>query len=223
MTFRVLPVIVLLITSCKGAPQQQPVVPASQPGAVASPARNLSTEKAPEPGEGLEVATFAGGCFWCMEPPFEKLEGVDAVLSGFTGGTEQGPSYKEVAYGKTSHLESVHVYFDPKIVSYEKLLEVFWMNIDPTDDGGQFVDRGHHYTTAIFFHSEEQKKAAEASKAELGKRGIFDGEIVTAIRPASDFWVAEDYHQDFYKKDPDHYHRYRSGSGRDRFIAKHWK
>ena len=158
-----------------------------------------------------------------MEPPFEKLEGVVAVVSGFTGGKVKHPSYKDVARGKTKHIEAVQVFFDPKKIKYEKLLDVFWMQINPTDDGGQFVDRGHQYTSAIFFHDEDQKKAAEASKKKLTESKRFSDPIVTPIRKSSHFYAAEGYHQDFYKKSSAHYKRYRSGSGRDAFIQKHWK
>ncbi len=174
------------------------------------------------PTEGLEVATFAGGCFWCMEPPFEKVAGVLSAKSGYTGGTELHPSYKQVAHGKTSHTESVRVLFDPKVVTYDKLLDVFWRSMDPTDLGGQFVDRGQHYRPAIFVHTDAQKQAALKSKAALQAEGPFKQEIVVPIVAASAFWLAEDYHQDFYKKDPSHYKRYRAGSGRSRFLQAHW-
>ncbi len=169
-----------------------------------------------------EIATFAGGCFWCMEPPFEKLSGVSEVLSGYTGGRENDPSYEEVAHGLTSHLESVQVHYDPDQISYNDLMEVFWRNVDPTDGGGQFVDRGNHYRTAVFYHSEEQKKQAQQSKEALEKSGRFKETIVTPIIQATEFYPAEDYHQDYYKKDPMRYKSYRSHSGRDQFIDKAW-
>jgi len=174
------------------------------------------------PTSKMEVATFSGGCFWCMEPPFEKLPGVQQVISGFTGGSEKNPTYEDVAYGKTHHLESVKIYYDPAKVSYTDLLEVFWRNVDPTDAGGQFVDRGRHYTTAIFYHNKEQKKLAEASKMKLEKTGRFSKPIVTPVIEASEFYPAEDYHQDFYKKSTIRYKSYRYGSGRDRFIEAVW-
>lgn len=173
-------------------------------------------------GARLEKATFAGGCFWCMEPPFEKLEGVKEVISGYTGGDTKDPTYKEVLSGTTSHLEAAQVIYDPDIITYAKLLDVFWKQIDPTDDGGQFVDRGSSYLTAIFYHSEEQKMLAEQSKEALEKSGRYDKPVVTPIRPAGPFYRAEDYHQDYYKKNPWRYEYYRSRSGRDKFLDKIW-
>lgn len=175
---------------------------------------------------GLKSAYFAGGCFWCMEPPFEKLLGVKDAISGYSGGDSKNPSYKEVSSGQTKHLEAIRVIYDPKIVSYQTLLEVFWMNIDPTDNGGQFVDRGYQYTTAIFYGSEEERKLAEASKKELNEKGYFKKKVITPIHKLKTFWPAEDYHQDFYKKDISsiaRYKIYRRGSGRDDFIDKHWE
>ena len=171
---------------------------------------------------GMARATFAGGCFWCMEPPFEKLAGVGAVISGYTGGPEKNPTYADVSYGRTGHYEAVEVRFDPKRITYEKLLEVFWMQVNPTDSGGQFVDRGPQYRTAIFAHGPEQKRAAEASKRKLGSSGRFKSPIVTPVLNAGPFYPAEEYHQDFYKKSPGHYKRYRSGSGRDDFLREIW-
>lgn len=170
----------------------------------------------------LEKATFAGGCFWCMEPPFKKLDGVKEVVSGYTGGHKENPTYKEVSADTTGHLESVEIVFDPSVISYDKLLDVFWRQIDPTDDGGQFFDRGSSYKTAIFYHSEEQKKLAEMSKQKLDASGIFQKPIVTEIIPASVFYKAEDYHQDYYKKNPIRYKFYRYNSGRDQFLEKTW-
>jgi peptide methionine sulfoxide reductase msrA/msrB len=170
----------------------------------------------------IAKATFAGGCFWCMEPPFENLPGVSAVISGFIGGPEKNPSYEDVAHGRTGHVEAVQVQYDPDKISYDDLLEVFWRNVDPTDSGGQFVDRGHHYTTGIFFYNDEQKNIAEKSKEKVAESGRFKGSIVTPIVPAGDFYPAEEYHQDFYKKSTMHYKTYRMGSGRDRYIDKVW-
>ncbi|MGB5812282.1 MAG: peptide-methionine (S)-S-oxide reductase MsrA [Polyangiales bacterium] len=170
----------------------------------------------------LATATFAGGCFWCMEPPFEKLDGVVSVTSGYTGGKERNPTYKDVSYGRTSHLEAVQVAYDPTKVSYDYLVEVFWRQIDPTDDGGQFADRGKQYRTAIFVQSPAEKKVAEASKADLRKSGVFKKPIVTQIVEAGPFYAAEDYHQDYYKKNPSHYKRYRRGSGREAFLENTW-
>jgi methionine-S-sulfoxide reductase len=171
---------------------------------------------------GLETATFAGGCFWCIQPPYDKLEGVVKTTVGYTGGPEKNPTYKQVSYGKTGHAESIEIIYDPKKVTYEELLDVFWMNIDPTDSGGQFVDRGKQYRPAIFYHGEAQKKAAEASRDKLSKSGRFDKPIVVEIVEAAEFYPAEDYHQMFYKKDPFRYKSYRSGSGRDQFIEVYW-
>lgn len=167
-------------------------------------------------------ATFAGGCFWCMEKPFEELQGVSSVISGFAGGDIRNPSYHQVASGETKHIESIQITYNPSSITYNDLLEIFWRNIDPMDKGGQFVDRGHQYTSAIFFHNSEQEAAALASKQKLLESKRFSGPIVTAIRPYSSFWKAEEYHQDFYKKKPLRYNRYRRGSGRDEFISKNW-
>ena len=173
-------------------------------------------------GGKMERAIFAGGCFWCMVPPFEKLPGVQEVVSGYTGGHKDNPTYAEVSSGGTGHLEAIMVVYDPAKVSYEKLLEVFWMQIDPTDPGGQFADRGSQYRTAIFYLNPEQKTAAEKSKQELQRSGRFPKPIATPILPAARFWPAEEYHQDFYKKDPGHYYAYRSGSGREQFLKQQW-
>ena len=172
--------------------------------------------------DGLSKATFAGGCFWCMEPPFEKLDGVVSVTSGYTGGKEKAPSYGEVSSGRTGHVEAVQVKYDPDAISYEYLLKVFWRQIDPTDDGGQFADRGKQYRTAVFTHDREQRRLAEASKEELEKSGIFKAPIATEIRWAQPFYAAEAYHQDYYKKNPTSYRRYRVGSGREGFLAAVW-
>jgi peptide methionine sulfoxide reductase msrA/msrB len=170
----------------------------------------------------LEKATFAGGCFWCMTPPFEKLDGVKEVISGYTGGHTVNPTYNEVTSETTGHLESVEVIYDPSKISYQKLLDVFWHQINPTDAGGQFVDRGESYTTAIFYHNEEQKRLAEESKRKLEESGRFDRHIVTAIRPAGPFYPAEEYHQDYWKKNPIRYEFYRYNSGRDQYLDKVW-
>jgi peptide-methionine (S)-S-oxide reductase len=164
------------------------------------------------------VATFAGGCFWCMVPPFERTPGVISVTSGYTGGTKQHPTYEEVSDGGTGHRESVQVVYDPAKVTYAKLLDTFWHNVDPTDDSGQFCDHGPQYRAAIFYHDAEQKRLAEASKAALEKRM----RVVTEILPASQFWPAEDYHQDYYKKNPIRYHFYRFNCGRDQRLEQIW-
>ena len=167
-------------------------------------------------------ATFAGGCFWCVESDFEKLDGVLAVISGYTGGRLENPTYKEVSAGGTGHLEAIEVLYDPEKVTYDDLLDVFWRHIDPTDPGGQFVDRGQQYTSAIFYHNDEQKTLAETSKRKLTLSGRFSKPVVTEIRPAEKFYPAEEYHQDYYKKNPIRYKLYRHNSGRDQFLKKVW-
>jgi len=170
-----------------------------------------------------QVATFAGGCFWCMENPFDDLPGVIKVVVGYAGGHTKNPTYEEVETGKTGHAESVQVTFDPSVISYKKLLDVFWMQIDPTDAGGQFVDRGNQYRSIIFYHNDEQKREAESSKEALEKSGRFDDRpIVTEIVPFTVFYPAEEYHQHYYKKNPIRYKFYRFNSGRDRFLDKFW-
>ena len=168
------------------------------------------------------VATFAGGCFWCMEPPYDKLAGVISTTSGYMGGTKRNPTYEEVTTGATGHTEVVQVAYDPAKVSYEKLLEVFWKNIDPTVKDRQFCDSGTQYRTGIFVHSDEQRKAAEASKAVLDKSKPFKAPIVTPVTTAGDFWPAEDYHQDYYRKNPARYNYYRTGCGRDVRLKELW-
>jgi peptide methionine sulfoxide reductase msrA/msrB len=170
----------------------------------------------------LDTATFAGGCFWCMVPPFEKLDGVKEVLSGYTGGHKDNPTYEEVSAGKTGHVEAIQVTYDPSRVSYERLLEVFWRQIDPTDPGGQFVDRGSQYRSVIFYHTPEQKALAEKSKADLQQSGRFSKALMTEILPAAKFYEAEEYHQDYYKKNPLRYKFYRFNSGRDQYLKKVW-
>ncbi len=170
----------------------------------------------------LEKATFAGGCFWCMVPPFEKIDGVKEVLSGYTGGYKDNPTYEEVSSGKTGHVEAIEVTFDPSRVSYEKLLDVFWRQIDPTDPAGQFVDRGPQYRSVIFFHTPAQKALAEKSKEALSGSGRYSRAIVTEVLPAGKFYKAEEYHQDYWKKNPVRYKFYRYNSGRDQFLKKVW-
>jgi peptide methionine sulfoxide reductase msrA/msrB len=172
--------------------------------------------------ESAGVATFAGGCFWCMEAPFEKVEGVTEVVSGYTGGSEKDPTYRQVSSGRTGHAEAVRVRYDPERVSYRQLLEVYWRQIDPTDAGGQFADRGRQYRTAIFFHDEVQRRLALTTKAELQAGKVFPRPIVTAVVPAGPFYPAEVGHQDYYAKKPDRYRSYRKGSGRQAFLAKVW-
>ncbi len=170
----------------------------------------------------LAVATFAGGCFWCMQPPFDDLDGVESTVVGYTGGEMEEPVYEEVASGATDHVEAVEIRFDPEEISYEELLHVFWRSIDPTDDGGQFADRGPHYRTYVFAHDDAQFQAAEKSRDELESTGPFDDPIVTQIVDASTFWIAEEYHQKYYEKNPDHYQSYYVGSGRAGFLEAVW-
>ena len=170
-----------------------------------------------------ELATFAGGCFWCVEADLEKAEGVLEVVSGYTGGSEQNPRYEDVARGKTGHREAVQVTYDSGRISYGNLLDLFFRHMDPTDSGGQFVDRGFQYSSAVFYHDLNQKEAAERHMKELADSGRFSQPLVTAILPMTVFYPAEDYHQDFFMKNPGHYERYRAGSGRDAFIKDVWK
>lgn len=170
----------------------------------------------------IQQATFAGGCFWCMVKPFDRYDGVLEVVSGYTGGHVENPTYEEVCTNRTGHREAVQITFDDEIITYEQLLEIFWQQIDPTDAGGQFFDRGESYTTAIFVHNELQQELAEKSKETLAQSSRFDGPIKTEILPAKPFYQAEEGHQDYYLKNPFHYERYAVGSGRVRFIEKHW-
>ena len=172
--------------------------------------------------ESLPVATFAGGCFWCVESGFEHVPGVVEAVSGYTGGRAGNPTYSQVSSGATGHIESVRVHYDPAIITYEGLLAAFWRMIDPTDAGGQFVDRGEQYATAIFYHDEQQKLAAERSRDALAATGRYTKVIATPIREAGEFYVAEGYHQDYYEKNPVRYNLYRYGSGRDQYLDKTW-
>jgi peptide methionine sulfoxide reductase msrA/msrB len=169
-----------------------------------------------------ENATFAGGCFWCTESDFEKVDGVVDVLPGYTGGHKTNPTYQEVSSGVTGHTEAVMIRYDPERVTFKILLEIFWKHIDPTDGGGQFVDRGTQYRSAIFYHNENQKDQAEQSKKDLERSGRFKKPIVTEIVPFTTFYAAEEYHQDFHKKNPIRYRLYRLNSGRDEFLKKTW-
>ncbi len=172
--------------------------------------------------EMYKEAIFAGGCFWCMEKPFEKMDGVKEVISGYTGGHERNPTYNEVSAGTSGHYEAVKIVYDPSYVTYKDLLPIFWRQIDPTDAGGQFADRGPQYKTAIFYVDDEQKKLAEESKKELEGSGKFNKPIVTPILKAGEFYKAEEYHQDYYKTNPERYKRYRKGSGRDQYLKNTW-
>ena len=169
-----------------------------------------------------EIATFAGGCFWCMVKPFDQLDGIEQVVSGYTGGHVENPTYEQVCSETTGHLEAVQITFNPNIFPYERIVETYWKLIDPTDPGGQFYDRGESYTTAIFYHNEEQREIAEQSKKCLEESGKFNKPIAVKILPAKPFYPAEEYHQQYYKKNPLHYERYHIGSGRAAFIKEHW-
>ena len=181
----------------------------------------LGTVAAAEtPTAATAKATFAGGCFWCMEPPFDALAGVSATISGYTGGQGKQPTYEAVSSGRTGHVEALQVTYDPNKVSYQQLLDLFWRNIDPLDGGGQFCDRGEHYTTAIFYHNDEQKRLAEQSKQKVAER--LGRDIVTPIRPAAEFYAAEAYHQDYYQRNPVRYKYYRFSCGRDKRLEQLW-
>jgi peptide-methionine (S)-S-oxide reductase len=171
----------------------------------------------------IQHATFAGGCFWCMVKPFDELPGIIEVESGYSGGHVDNPTYEDVKKGDSGHYEVVRITFDPSLFSYQELLDLYWPQIDPTDDGGQFHDRGDQYRTAIFYHNEQQKEEAEASKQTMAESGKFQKPIVTKILPAAPFYLAEEYHQKFYKKNPDEYKQDRKVSGRDEFIDRHWQ
>ena len=186
----------------------------------AIPNHTPTTKAAPEPVENMSTAVFAGGCFWCMEGPFEAMKGVKTVESGYTGGKIHGPSYRQVAGKQTEHVEAVRVEYDADIVSYEELLAVFWRNIDPTQDNGQFCDLGPQYESAIFTASEKEKELALKTKEEVESR--LGKKVATTIRDAKTFWLAEDYHQDYYKKNPVRYKRYREGCKRDKQLQDIW-
>ncbi len=180
-------------------------------------------EKMNDKPQKTQTAVFAGGCFWCTESDFEKIEGVFEAISGYTGGRQANPTYRQVSAGGSGHIEAVKVVYDPDKITYEELLEVFWRHVDPTDAGGQFVDRGSQYRSAIFYANEQEKRLAEESKKRLEATGHFGKPIVSDILPLGPFYTAEEYHQDYYKKKPIRYHYYRSGSGREQFLEKAWK
>jgi peptide-methionine (S)-S-oxide reductase len=204
---RTIPLLAALLAAClaSGASAQSPA-PAAAPPSAAKTAK----------------ATFAGGCFWCMEPPFDKVDGVLSTTSGYTGGTKKNPTYEEVSAGGTGHAESVEIVYDPSRVTYEKLLDVFWHNVDPLTPNAQFCDHGNQYRTAIFYHDDDQKRAAEKSKKDLEASGRFKQPIVTQIVAATEFWPAEDYHQDYYEKNPVRYRYYRYSCGRDQRLEELW-
>lgn len=168
-------------------------------------------------------ATFAGGCFWCMEPPYKNIQGVMSVMPGYTGGHVLNPSYEEVCTGTTGHYEAVEVVYDPDVVDYETLLEIFWRQIDPSDGGGQFADRGPQYRTAIFYHDDEQKEKAELSRKRLERSGKFGNALATEILPAGEFYPAEEYHRNYAEKNPHRYRSYKMLSGREFFLKENWK
>lgn len=169
-----------------------------------------------------QKATLGGGCFWCMVKPFDQYDGIDMVISGYGGGNTENPTYEEVKWQLAGHVELVQVTFDPSIISYEEVLAIYWQTFDPTDATGQFYDRGVSYRPVIFYHDEEQQKIAQASRDALDKSGRFDKPVVVPIEPFKNFYPAESYHQDFYKKSPEHYEQYQEGSGRKAFIEKYW-
>jgi peptide-methionine (S)-S-oxide reductase len=183
---------------------------------------HAQTQVAPGPAPGQAVATFAGGCFWCMEPPFDKIKGVISTISGYTGGKVPNASYEQVSDGGTGHAEAVQIIYDPAQVTYKQLLHVFWRNIDPLAKDRQFCDSGDQYRTAIFVHDDEQRRAAEASKKEIASSGKLKGTIQTQIAAAATFYAAEDYHQDFYLKSPTKYKFYRWNCGRDQRLKELW-
>ncbi|MBL8012991.1 MAG: peptide-methionine (S)-S-oxide reductase MsrA [Candidatus Omnitrophica bacterium] len=172
--------------------------------------------------EVLQKATFAGGCFWCMEPPFKDLTGVESVTSGYIGGHLKNPTYEQVCTGRTGHTEAVQIVFDPSKISYQQLLEIFWRNIDPTTENRQFVDEGTQYRTGIFYHSDEQRRLAEESRNQLEEEGRFEAPIVSEITQASEFYPAENYHQGYCRLRPMQYQMYRAGSGRDEYLKEVW-
>lgn len=198
-------------------------VGASHAVTASKPAHAGDGGNAPPVPMGMASAVFAGGCFWCMVGPFQALDGVLDVLSGYTGGAEPNPTYELVARGRTGHTEAVRVLYDPSKVDFAALVEAFWMSIDPTDAGGQFADRGAHYRPVLYVNTPQERAVADASKRALEASGRFASPIVVPIEAAQPFWVAEDYHQDFHRTNPEHYARYREGSGRARFLDRHWK
>jgi len=194
---------------------------ASQTGDSSNPATNASTTGASST-DGLAVATFAGGCFWCVESTFEKVDGVARAVSGYAGGVTENPTYYDVGAGGTGHTETVQIYYDPEVISYPALLHKLWREIDPTDDQGQFVDRGDMYRPAVFYHDDLQKQQIEQSLADLEASGRFSKPLKVEVSPFEKFWKAENHHQDYYKKSPLRYQVYRRGSGRDQYLERVW-
>lgn len=191
-------------------------------GVTAFARADTQTSATSEAATGLATATFAGGCFWCMEPPFDKLDGVISTTSGYTGGEQHNPTYEQVAGGLTTHAEAVEVVYDPTQISYSELLDVFWMNVDPLTRDRQFCDGGRQYRTAIFVHDADQARLARETKQQLDDSGRFDQPVVTEIVEAREFWAAEEYHQDYYMKNPIRYKFYRYGCGRDKRLDELW-
>ena len=195
----------------------------SEPSEPGQPIETTSQNDSGEPiPDDAAMATLAGGCFWCTEAAYQEMDGVYEVISGYTGGPEVDPTYKQVASGQTGHAEAVEIYYDPARVSFEELLDLYWRLIDPTDANGQFVDRGPQYRAVVFYHDEEQRAVAEASREALAQSGRFDEPIVTTIEAATPFYPAEEYHQDFYLKAPERYEPYKKGSGRDPYVEEFW-
>ena len=207
----------LMSASCNGH-EAQSAPKESQP-ATTQPASTGATSPAKTNGA---TATFAGGCFWCMQPPFDDLNGVVSTAVGYMGGHVDNPTYEQVCSGTTGHAEAIQIVYDPQRVSYDQLLDIFWRSIDPTTLNRQFADAGTQYRTAIFYHDDQQKQAAEASKKKLDDSGKFDAPIVTAISPASVFYRAQDYHQKYYVKCPIRYQSYKKGSGRQGYLEDTW-
>jgi methionine-S-sulfoxide reductase len=217
----------LALAACTRAQPAPRPAPPSAPVATPAPSPvadepSGETQPAPPAPAGLAEATFAGGCFWCMEAAFERVEGVRAVLSGYTGGRELHPSYDAVSNHETSHAEAIRVHFDPRVVTYARLLDHYWRHIDPTTPDRAFADVGHQYRSVIYVHDAAQRAEAERSKRALADSGRFHETLVTAIEDAPVFWVAEAYHQDFYRTHPDRYHSYHEHSGRREFLRAHW-
>jgi len=191
-------------------------------GAVAGGAEAPRGGAAMQTPHGQSKAVFAGGCFWCEEATFEGIRGISSVVSGFAGGTQDHPTYELVSSGRTGHAESVEITFNPAIITYQQLLDIYWHNIDPTQASGQFCDHGEQYRSAIFYADETQRRAALASKRAIEDSKVLKGPIVTQVVPLTTFWPAEEYHQDYYKKNPVNYHAYRLGCGRDRRLHEIW-
>ena len=210
----VLPLLALAVSSAGATSVVPPRSPAKKAAAASAPARPAAAH--------TELATFAMGCFWCGETQFEEQPGVLSVISGYTGGREEHPTYEQVSAGVTGHYESIQVTFDPTKTSYAKLLDLFWHGIDPTQGDGQFCDRGRQYRSVVFAHDDAQRRLAEQTKRAIGASGVLKKPIVTQVLPATAFWPAEEYHQDFWKKDPERYRSYRLGCGRDARLAQLW-